>query len=60
MKHFILIVLTAHVFTARTAQLTCSSRRPLTFRLKLQWPRAAVGRFYCPSGIVHLDIFRKV
>jgi hypothetical protein len=43
---------TAHVVTARTAQLTCSSRRPLSLRSKLQWPRAAVGRLYCSSGIV--------
>jgi len=43
---------TTHVVTVRTAQLTCSSRRPLSLRSKLQWLGAAVGRLYCPSGIV--------
>jgi hypothetical protein len=53
-------MLTAHVVTARTAQLTYTSRRPLSLRSKLQWPRAAVGRLYCPSGIVHFDMLPKV
>jgi hypothetical protein len=49
---FITVMFRAHAIAVRTAQLTCSSQRPLSLRSKLQWLRAAVGRLFCPSGTV--------